>query len=40
VTLPPLKDDGIYRRHPRRRVFAERPDDNFIPPSQPFYPND
>jgi serine/threonine protein kinase len=39
VTLPPLNDDGIYRSRPRRRVFAERPD-NFIPPSQPFYPND
>jgi serine/threonine protein kinase len=39
VTLPPLNDDGIYRSRPRRRVFAERPD-NFIPQSQPFYPND
>src|ERR1700731_4255072 len=29
VTLPPLNDDGIYRSRPRRRVFAERPD-NFI----------
>jgi serine/threonine protein kinase len=40
VTLPPLNDDGIYRSHPRRRVYVERPADNFIPPSQPFYPND
>lgn len=40
VTLPPLNDDGIYRPRPRRRAFVERPGDDFIPPSQPFYPND
>jgi len=40
VTLPPLNDDGNYRPRPRRRVYVERPADNFIPPSQPFYPND
>ena len=41
VTLPPLNDDGIYRARPRRhRVYVDRPDDDFIPPSQPFYPND
>jgi hypothetical protein len=40
VTLPPLNDNGIYRSRPRRRALVERPDDNFIPPSQPFYPND
>ena len=40
VTLPPLNDDGVYRSHPRRhRVYGERPND-FVPPSQPFYPND
>jgi hypothetical protein len=39
VTLPPLNDDGVYRRRPRHRVYVERPDD-FAPPSQPFYPND
>jgi serine/threonine protein kinase len=40
VTLPPLNDDGVYRPRPRHRAYVERPDDNFIPPSQPFYPND
>ena len=39
VTLPPLNDNGIYRSRPRRRGFVERPND-FVPPSQPFYPND
>ncbi len=39
VTLPPLNGDGIYRSHPRRRGFVQRPGD-FVPPSQPFYPND
>jgi serine/threonine protein kinase len=39
VTLPPLNGDGIYRSHPRRRGFVQRPAD-FVPPSQPFYPND
>jgi hypothetical protein len=39
VTLPPLNEDGIYRSHPRRRAFVQRPGD-FVPPSQPFYPND
>ncbi len=40
VTLPPLNDDGIHRPRPRHRGYVERQDDNFIPPSQPFYPND
>jgi len=40
VTLPPLNDDGIHRPRPRHRRYVERPDDNFIPPAQPFYPND
>jgi serine/threonine protein kinase len=31
-------DDGIYRA-PRRRSYMDRPDD-FVPPSQPFDPND
>lgn len=32
-------DDGIYPSRTRRRVYPERPDD-FVPPAQPFYPND
>jgi serine/threonine protein kinase len=41
VTLPPLNDDGVYRARPRHRVYVERPnDDGYVPPSQPFYPND
>jgi serine/threonine protein kinase len=40
VTLPPLNDGGTYRSRPRRRAYVERPNDDFIPPSQPFYPND
>jgi hypothetical protein len=40
VILPRHYDDnGIYRSRPRRRVYYERPDD-FVPPSQPFYPGD
>jgi hypothetical protein len=40
VTLPPLNDDGIYRPRPRHRAYVGRPNDDFAPPSQPFYPND
>ena len=40
VTLPPLNNNGIYRSRPRHRAYVERPDDDFIPPAQPFYPND
>ena len=40
VTLPPLNDDGIYRPRHRHRVYVQRPGDNYVPPSQPFYPND
>ena len=40
VTLPPLNNDGIYRARPRHRAYVEHPDDDFIPPAQPFYPND
>jgi serine/threonine protein kinase len=39
VILPRLNDDDIYSPRPRRRVFVGRPDDDFIPPAQPFYPN-
>lgn len=40
VTLPPLNDDGIYRARHRHRAYVQRPGDNLVPPSQPFYPND
>lgn len=37
VILPRHYDDnGIYQSRPRRRVYYDR--DNFVPPSQPFYP--
>jgi serine/threonine protein kinase len=39
VTLPRVNDEDIYPSRPRRRIFMERPDD-FVPPAQPFYPND
>jgi len=39
VTLPPLNDNGVYTPRPRRRTYRERPD-GYVPPSQPFYPND
>jgi hypothetical protein len=39
VILPRRYDDnGIYPSRSRRRVYTERPDD-FVPPAQPFYPN-
>ncbi len=39
VILPRHYDDnGIYPSRPRRRVYMDRPDD-YVPPSQPFYPN-
>ena len=40
VVLPrvPRGDEG-YPSYPRRRVYVE-PDDNFVPPAQPFDPND
>ena len=38
VILPRHYDDnGIYPSRPRRRVYMDRPDDDFVPPSQPFY---
>ena len=40
VTLPPLNEGGVYRSRPRHRVYVQRPEDNYVPPSQPFYPND
>ena len=40
VTLPPLNNDGVYRARPRHRAYVERPNDDFVPPSQPFHPND
>jgi serine/threonine protein kinase len=41
VVLPqPYEGDG-YAPRPRHRVYVEQPDDDgFVPPSQPFYPND
>lgn len=39
VILPRYYDDnGIYPTRPRRRLYMDRPDD-YVPPSQPFYPN-
>ncbi|MBV9618488.1 MAG: protein kinase [Verrucomicrobia bacterium] len=39
VILPRhYEDNGIYPSRSRRRVYTERPDD-FVPPAQPFYPN-
>ncbi len=41
VILRRLNDDDIYAPRPRHRVYMERSDDDgFVPPSQPFYPND
>ena len=38
VILPrSYNDDGIYGPRPRRRTYMDRPDD-YVPPSQPFYP--
>ena len=39
VTLPPLNGDGVYRPRLHRRSYPDRQDD-FVPPSQPFGPND
>jgi|SRR5215472_3829759 len=36
VVLPRLNDGDIYAPRPRHRVY---PDDGYVPPSQPFYPN-
>jgi len=41
VILRRLNDHDIYAPRPRHRVYMERSDDDgFVPPSQPFYPND
>jgi serine/threonine protein kinase len=40
VILPRRYDDnGIYSQRPRRRVYTDRPEDDFVPPSQPFNPS-
>jgi len=39
VVLPRVNDEPVYRSYPRHRSYIERPYD-FIPPSQPFDPND
>ena len=40
VILPRRFDDnGLYQSRPRRRIYQERPGDDYTPPSQPFYPN-
>jgi serine/threonine protein kinase len=39
VVLPRVKNEPVYQSYPRRRTYYERPDD-FIPPVQPFNPND
>ena len=40
VILPRrYNDNGLYQSRPRRRIYQERPGDDYIPPSQPFYPN-
>ncbi len=33
-------DNGIRQSRPRRRIYTERPGDDYIPPSQPFNPNE
>jgi serine/threonine protein kinase len=39
VILPRHYDDnGIYPSRPRRRIYTDRPGDNYVPPSQPFNP--
>jgi serine/threonine protein kinase len=40
VILPRLNDDDIYTPRRHRRAYIERRDDNFIPPAQPFNPNE
>jgi hypothetical protein len=39
VILPRYYDDnGIYPSRPRRRIYTDRPGDDYVPPSQPFNP--
>jgi hypothetical protein len=40
VLLPRATEDNIYVPRPRHRAYVEEQDDNFVPPEQPFYPND
>ena len=41
VILPRRYDDnGIYPSRPRRRIYSDRPGDDYAPPLQPFNPND
>jgi len=39
VILPRVHDEPIYPSYPQRRIYVERPDD-YVPPLQPFNPND
>ena len=40
VILPRHYDDnGIYSSRPRRRTYYNRAEDDYVPPSQPFYPD-
>jgi len=32
-------DNGINSSRSRRRIYSDRPDDDYVPPSQPFNPN-
>ena len=39
VILPRRYDDnGIHQSRPRRRIYNDRPGDDYVPPSQPFNP--
>jgi serine/threonine protein kinase len=40
VVLPRLNRDRIYTPRVRQRAYIEQPNDDFVPPSQPFNPND
>jgi serine/threonine protein kinase len=40
VVLPRASEDDLYAPRPRHRIYTNQPDDDFIPPSQPFYRND
>jgi serine/threonine protein kinase len=33
-------DNGINSSRPRRRIYSDRPGDDYVPPSQPFNPNE
>ncbi|HET9800410.1 MAG TPA: hypothetical protein VFP82_01890, partial [Chthoniobacterales bacterium] len=38
VVLPRVNNEPVYQSYPHRRTYYERPDD-FVPPVQPFNPN-